>query len=217
MLCFEMPFVRKGVPMEEIVRKIPAWLVAVALAIFVGMLGHSMFVSGKPFQIFDKKFGAIDEMGLPQPVGEIPKNAVVAFDTPDACPPGWSPFAEANSRIIVGAYKGGDAGRFAFDPAEQPLTQYKYRDHNGWEEVTLTQDQMPRHRHQIELKMAVDPDNNYEWGVVNTRQIPQARHGDRVFTRSGTLPHQIVSTEAGSSQPHSNMPPYIALYFCKKD
>ena len=38
--------------MEEIIKKVPTWLIAIALAAFVGMLGHSLFVSGKPFQMF---------------------------------------------------------------------------------------------------------------------------------------------------------------------
>jgi hypothetical protein len=143
-------------------------------------------------------------------IPRIPKGAVVAFDTPDTCPDGWSPFAPAASRTIIGAYNGGDAGRFALDPADQPLTQYKYREHDGWEMVTLTPEQMPRHNHdRRNFKYLLSADGNY------------ISDGTALGRKEGSLnPNLLRSGEilpSGESQSHNNMPPYIALYFCKKN
>ena len=34
---------------------------------------------------------------------------------------------------------------------------------------------------------------------------------------SAPKPRNLVTNGMGASEPHNNMPPYIALYFCKKD
>lgn len=162
----------------------------------------------------------------PEPVAAMPKNAVVAFDTPDACPDEWSPFAPAASRVIIGAYNGGDAGRFALDPADQPLTQYKYRDHDGWESVKLTVDQMAEHKHNAGNLKTEDADpfiHSTSLGLGLSGGTPGGLFKANLNPASGpdygAHSHMIkgLTDVSGRSEPHPNMPPYIALYFCKKD
>jgi hypothetical protein len=169
------------------------------------MLAHSLFVSGKPFQIFGQPFGAIADAGSPLPAG-----AVVAFDTPDACPEGWSPFAEAQSRAIVGATFGtGFVTGLSVDEGGEPLSEYKYRGHDGWEEVTLTKAQMPSHTHIYgRFKYLLSIDGNY---ISVGRDLSRSTDKAPNLRNAGEIPLN------GDSLPHPNMPPYIALYFCKKD
>lgn len=128
----------------------------------------------------------------------IPSGAILAFDTPSGCPDGWDSFVDAQSRFIVGA----SFGMRGNIPLSQPLTPHKYRAHGGDEWVSLTVAQMPTHSHSI-LRTDSDGDGNFvKWTAMGS---PNNRS-----TGSGI-------GSAGESQPHPNMPPYIALYFCKKD
>jgi len=132
----------------------------------------------------------------------VPKGAVFAFDTPDGCPEGWSHFAEAQSRAIVGASAGSFEDGLANDEDGSPLIGLKYRGHGGWQMVALTEAQMPRHRH-----------------AYGDRSV--ASRGDAKMMTDGPLrgwEDRPRETEvSGGSDAHPNMPPYIALYFCKKD
>ena len=104
--------------------------------------------------------------------------------------------------MIIGAR----FGSVDFEPrldrnsANQPLVEYKYRDHGGVEQVTLTEAQMPSHRHTMSYQ--------------RTSGIGR-EHGLAAAGQAGT--DNKKSSPAGSDRPHANMPPYIALYFCKKD
>lgn len=139
----------------------------------------------------------------------IPKGAVLAFDTPDVCPEGWSPFKEGQSRAIIGAGSGaGFTTGMAVDEGRNPLTEYKYRQHGGRELVTLTKEQMPYHSHSFSGTSV----NSGGWGGQGVR--PVAVGGTQL---SGRFTPEGQISPAGGNLAHPNMPPYIALYFCKKN
>ncbi|MEL7105122.1 MAG: hypothetical protein AAGM21_04325 [Pseudomonadota bacterium] len=126
----------------------------------------------------------------------LPTGAVMAFDLPGGCPAPWTPFAPSQGRTVVGAAFGIDD-----ELLRDPPPQYKYRDHGGAAEVTLLEDQMPSHTHTLE--------NN-------------GKHSGFLLAE-GNLNRGVVSTirneetvSAGGNRPHPNMPPYIALFYCKK-
>lgn len=74
---------------------------------------------------------------------------------------------------------------------------YKLGDEGGSEEVVLTVPQLPIHSHStIEYGMTTTTSD----GSLNVR----------------TSSHTSSSGNAGSSQPHPNMPPYKALYYIQK-
>lgn len=131
-------------------------------------------------------------------LSSIPSGAVVAFaDAPTGStkrncaglPGGWVDFAAADGRFILGA------GR---------LNENTYRagQDGGEATVTLTIAQMPKHQH--ETNVGVKPDN---YGK-----------GKHAPTLTGSLAGNVgdLSAPVGGDQPHNNMPPYIALTFCKK-
>ena len=69
----------------------------------------------------------------------------------------------------------------------------------------LTIEEMSRHQHVTQLgsiKVASDP-NSTTQAVVAGGNSPK--------------PRNLGTNGMGASEPHNNMPPYIALYFCKKD
>jgi len=123
---------------------------------------------------------------------------------------GWSTYTPATARVIVGA---GDE----FHPKHQDwfmrmpaggedrrlLEPYQARSSGGELEVTLAMGEMPQHDHGSEYAL-----NGQElpWGG-GRYPVPTAA------TRSGSE----YNWAEGADEAHNNMPPYIALYFCKKD
>lgn len=129
----------------------------------------------------------------------VPKDAVLAFDRPGRCPEGWAEFVEAQSRMLLGATFGKPD---VLNP-DSDLSQTKYRQHGGEESVTLTLEQIPQHSHSYSSTA-----NGDFWD--NPHNINPARK------RFGEIGEKTTST-AGSGHAHNNMPPFVALYFCKKN
>ena len=129
----------------------------------------------------------------------VPTGAVMAFDLATGCPEdGWTEFADAAGRTIIGQGSGMD------DKNGKPLTGRKYRGHGGEEKVTLTVKEMPAHVHELNQRDFLVPRGG-AYGA-GTPKMPD-NTGAPVTLRIG---------ETGKNAPHNNMPPYIALYFCKK-
>lgn len=127
----------------------------------------------------------------------FPKGAVVAFsdqaELSPVCPTGWSFYRQTQGRFLIGAsdlYLPGETG--------------------GQAQTTLNLAQLPTHTHQI--------------GRSDGRPL-----GFRVYPLGGDRQAQILHKDGpdfvdsfqalptGEGKPVSNMPPYLALYYCKKD
>lgn len=120
----------------------------------------------------------------------IARNAVVAFVGRAGCPDGWTRFEAANGRFILGV-----------SDSFSPLAT------GGEQRVILTEAELPSHNHTI---------GPYEWGY----SINGNGDGARIDVDDGPpwRGHRgrLLADVAGGGQSHNNMPPYIALYFCKK-
>lgn len=142
------------------------------------------------------------------------KGAVVAFDRNAAisrvCPKGWSIFLPAGGRFIVGA------GQHNGDLTEYPsFSEDKLEAIGGEERVTLELDQMPEHRHAVPLigsgTVYVDAGK-----AANTPYFDYRRRENIKQEIQISPPDEgVIST--GKGHPHNNMPPYIALYYCRKN
>jgi len=133
----------------------------------------------------------------------MPAGAVVAFLSTESvtCPgKAWTLYEEAKGRFIVGAGHGD----------RSKLTPRKLGDTGGNENVVLSKDEMPAHNHGGATGGS-SMGNYVEW--------PAGHAAAGAF--SGNSPFSVVDhthgiTSEGQNQAHDNMPPYIALYFCKK-
>ena len=148
----------------------------------------------------------------------LPANAIIAIDAPGGCPQGWAPFAEAQGRLLLGATNGAFAPGLDTDDESKPISSYKYRQHGGSEHVTLQAAQLAAHNHALQRRYAFNgasgPNSfrvNGELGIVQSEDAGPLTFGS---DHSGEMNATETSVEAA---PHNNMPPYIALYFCKKD
>lgn len=126
----------------------------------------------------------------------IPKSAILIIDDPAGCPDGWQRFGDSDGRMIIGV-----------GSSDQSLTSRFYRDRGGAESHKLSVEQIPPHRHRLNF--------------VEAPLIAGGRHGFAHPVMKG-FPEEdaFTGTTGGDSereaQAHNNMPPYIALYFCKK-
>lgn len=142
----------------------------------------------------------VEAMLAGEPQSPVPSGAVVAFDTTGSCPEGWQPFVAGQSRTIVGASFGVDPEPgLGTNAANRPLVAYKYRDHGGVETVTLSAAEMPAHSHTVSPRRVS--------GIGGTHGLAAAADGGATSMKSDA---------AGGGKPHENMPPFIALYFCRK-
>ncbi len=125
---------------------------------------------------------------------DIPSGAVVAFLSSETGPcPGkkWKLFDAAKGRFIIGAGKGKD------------LTHREFGETDGKERVFLKKAEMPSHTHLV----------GNQGPVYGIKDLPPNGPNAAII-------HQVLNKESGSkgqNKSHNNMPPYIALYYCKKD
>jgi microcystin-dependent protein len=146
------------------------------------------------------------------------------------CPNGW---AEASGQLLaiaqnqalfalIGTYYGGNGqtnfalpdlrGRVPVHVGQGPgLTPRTIGEAGGTESVTLLQSQMPAHAHALlgttEPADAASP--------TNAALATKAR---TTVYRAGAAPDTTLQggsvAAAGGSQPHDNMPPYLAMRWC---
>lgn len=151
---------------------------------------------------------------------DLPTGTVAAFDrdykSESACPEGWDYYEPAGGRFIIGA---GEHNNKWFDNISgeakaikiyQGYSQEKYtgrigtidsRATGGAEVHSLTPDEMPRHRHGLTHQ-----------GSDYSVDYPGPGNAIGVTRTIGSVNTDL----SGGGKPHNNMPPYIALYFCKK-
>ena len=125
--------------------------------------------------------------------GAVPEGAVAAFTT--SCPDGWESFTGAEGRFILGVGQG---------PLKKAV---RLEEPGGEEEVALQDKQLPSHAHPF------DETNHFNVEIVKTNQNKKIH-----VSPAGDYPVNFSKSAAreGDGHPHNNMPPFIALQFCKK-
>lgn len=215
----------------ELTTGAPIWVISGAAFGFVGIVAYSAFVMDECRTLaFLGETGACGDRPPPA-IGELPENAVVAFAS--ECPEdqGWVRYEEAAARFIIGAATTEElnAGPASFRDGsnEQPLSARPFGKPNGTEMVRLEMKHMPKHTHGVGT-LAIQQSGPHRHEILAARDSGGSggfEIGGNIFWSSeftkddGTHSHSLVgeSAPAGSNQPHNNMPPYIALYFCKKE
>jgi hypothetical protein len=159
---------------------------------FIALIG--LAASGWWFYLQQK----LDEYIATHAAG-VPSAAVMAFDQPNGCPKGWTAFEQAAGRAVIGAATAQQASASGGTP-------HAYRASGGQETHKLTEAELPP------LKFSF---------TVNAAENNSA--GDRVkaggpdqFVVMRT-PTPINLTTNGKADAFSTMPPYVALFYCKKD
>lgn len=141
--------------------------------------------------------GPAGPQGLPGEAGTsagLPKGIVVA-STVECADLGsdWRAYREAEGRMIVGV------GGTSDDRGETRVI--RKGESGGAFQHQLTEPQMPGHVHGVR------------------RQTDIGARDDNAFLARGEAGNMsdASTSSRGGGRPHNNMPPYIALYFCKKE
>jgi hypothetical protein len=149
----------------------------------------------------------------------IPAGAVMAFVTECSKQPGWSSFLEGTGRCIVGA---GDKYAPGYEnwhrdvgdgkTQEIPLKNTSFAPMHPDGEVThqLTILQLPPHDHPIQILQHSEYQRSNQ-GYPALESV--GRDGSKADPKGAVRYTEMI----GGGQHFNVMPPFIALYFCKKD
>jgi microcystin-dependent protein len=124
---------------------------------------------------------------------------------------------------LIGTTYGGDGrsttalpnleGRAPMHPGRGPgLTDRRLGQRGGVETVTLTEAQMPNHKHTVEASGDSFNSNDPAGNLLGKSSTP---FGGQIYKASGTevpLQENVVGN-TGGSQAHNNMQPYMAINF----
>lgn len=149
----------------------------------------------------------LDGLTIPAP---IPSGSVIAsLNRCSDLGEDWQDFDAGAGRMIVGV---GTAEIAGFSRT------FRLEETDGYYEHELTIEQMPAHAHLTSTSYESFDLAPYGHGERTPKQ-EDFNSGKRAV--GGTFqdkpyPSALTFT-AGEGQPHNNMPPYIALYFCKKE
>lgn len=190
--------------------RIQVWVVVLIFAI-VGAIGTGGFLilEDRAIKIAQETVTQVNNQGIANKLAEEPgfrqdvadalfaslSNSVIAFDRAEGCPEGWRDWSKGAGRVIVGVGNGAN------------LTPRTLGDSGGEESHELTVDELPKHSHGIYIKLEADNasgGNNYH-RFVGTGNNSQALRD-----------HTNATDNVGEGAGHNNMPPFVALHFCKK-
>ena len=173
----------------EDLRHVPKWLLSLA-AVAAIMIVMFQMMRGEAFVCPN---GAIFAKSCN--LTEFPNDAIVAFDREEGCPEGWEKYSDGSGRFIVGV------GRHTeHDLYGNKVKKLKFKEKEGHRTHRLSAEEMPPHHHMYEFSSG--------------ERSPG--HPDKTPEEFGVKDKKEKTTEAGGKKPHNNMPPYIALHFCKR-
>jgi hypothetical protein len=133
---------------------------------------------------------------IPNIVGAVPVNAVIAIDNPSGCASlgsDWEDFADAYGRTIVGAGNGPN------------LESRRFRDWIGRERYVLVPANLPPHSHEV---------YKHAGPIIGNTGVRGAGADDPNV--GSEVKASFTGDGPGISQPYEVMPPAIVLYYCKK-
>jgi hypothetical protein len=151
----------------------------------------------------------------PVPSDSLPDGLVIASLKPcNTLGDHWTLFKEAGGRFIIGAgtHDQSDVATKSYTPFSVPPInpQAGFEGPLGGEEAhTLLPEEMPRHSHDLSLAL--------RWGD-KTGDIPPGWGNDNGVNGIKSVTTTTFGGQAdGSTKPHNNIPPYVALFFCEKN
>jgi len=136
-----------------------------------------------------RAMGGITDLDL-ENAGLIPSGVVLAFDRPQGCPAGWNDMGDEWH------------GKFLVVAVPETDDQYGFRRTGGAATHTLTVQEIPSHDHQ------------QIWGQDVSQDRPHASGNNLRALRASGMVQRTNAT--GGGQSHNNLPPYVALFFCKR-
>lgn len=212
----------RGRTWADLLADIPVWLIASSLTIFIGIVSYASFIAKERISLgFLGDFGP----GTSSPATVFPNGAVIAFDrdykSEAACPEGWSYFEPGGGRFVVGAGEHDNKWFSLLDgserqiPTYQSYSQEKYTGNaesidskatGGEVAHTLTLAEMPNHNH------VADP---FKYLVRRGDLTAISGDGGESQKEQMNISKTAEIPAVGGNGEHNNVPPFIALTYCK--
>lgn len=153
-------------------------------------------------------------------LGGVPSGAILALAdarysdlnkvdaVTEGCPPGWTRFKEGEGRFVIGA-----DSRSQNDGSGD----YWVLRQAGSSTATLEERHLPSHKHSIQIG------KNQTMKFVNPNEFDEAAQNSPLVSNGGKRHPYSSGGEyisepnlAHASEPLNTLPPYVALYLCKK-
>ena len=133
----------------------------------------------------------------------MPEGAVVAFlqSCASISEHGWSEYSPAHGRFLVGVNTDRRNG----------LSDRPFQVYGGEERTELKIANIPKHAHPLPPNITTRPNDQTD------KDKNRGGNSAAVVTGRQSTLETGGRKDNGKTEPHNNMPPYIALYFCKKD
>lgn len=206
----------------DLISDIPIWLIASSLTIFIGIVSYASFIAKERISLgFLGDFGP----GTDAAPKIFPAGAVIAFDrdykSEAACPEGWSYFEPSGGRFVVGAGEHDNKWFSLLDgserqiPTYQSYSQEKYTGNaetieskatGGEVAHTLTLAEMPSHSH---------VSGPFKYLVRRGDLTAISGDGGESQKEQMNISQTAEVPAIGGNGEHNNMPPFIALTYCK--
>jgi hypothetical protein len=143
---------------------------------------------------------------LPGKIGLTPSGAIMAFDLADGCPAGWQDYDKGRGRFLVGAGSQQEMqqkipGNFVRDARGVDLTAKAFGQPGGEEKHLVLKDNIPP------IFLTFHSQLSGNGLTVSTIEA---------LTFDPPTSGLHVETSKVPAKPIDIMPPYVALYFCKK-
>lgn len=192
---------------EDIKSEFKKKLITAVLVSFIGGLGATALAGWGVVKTWPGQYGL------------MPKGAVASFALESGCPVGWASYEPALSRFIIGAASmealENMPSKYRKDTRDVDLSERPFEKSGGEQSSTVSVPQMPAHNHPV----STSPNASIHDGLGGSTWKGGIHHRyDRTAPSpkgwKAILPNILGKT--GQGQPHNNMPPYIALYYCIK-
>lgn len=134
-----------------------------------------------------------------------PPGAILLVDDVRGCPEGWTDVATSEPEVFAGRFP---VAAGVGIPEEVP----RHRDLGGTAQVRLSVNELPPHAHELPVRFARVPGAEADRagsGLVTG----SARDQLAVPARTG----RERTTTTGAGAPVENRPPFVALYWCRRD
>ncbi len=134
-----------------------------------------------------------------------PPGAILLVDDVRGCPDGWTDVGVREPEVF--------AGRVPVAAGVGPVDEVPgHRSLGGEARVRLGESELPPHEHDLPLRFARVPGADADTGRSGL-VVGSSRDLLAVPSRSG----RERSERAGAGAPHENRPPFVGLYWCRRD
>lgn len=134
-----------------------------------------------------------------------PPGAILLVDDVRGCPPGWTDVGEREPDVFAGRVP---VAAGIGIPEEVP----RHRSLGGTADVILDARHLPPHSHELPLAFARLP--NAETGGARSGF---GAGGSRDLVAAPARTGRETTARAGVGAPHENRPPFVGLYWCRRD